>query len=151
MKEDKLALENENKNLKEDILCMEKELEILFAGEEDSCKNCENKECGCRVAEGKSILYVGGRTSVIPHCRAMVESKGGVFVHHDGGQEDNFSILNNIISRADAVFCPIDCVSHNACRKIKKICRERQKEIVLLRNSGISSFTRGIDQVFRAS
>ncbi|WP_221898398.1 hypothetical protein [Bathymodiolus japonicus methanotrophic gill symbiont] len=36
---------------------------------------------------GKCILYVGGKTNLIPHYRELVEESSGNFIHHDGGLE----------------------------------------------------------------
>ena len=38
------------------------------------------------------------------------------------------------------VFCPIDCVSHQACLKVKALCRRRAKPFVPLRSSSATCF-----------
>jgi hypothetical protein len=38
------------------------------------------------------------------------------------------------------VFCPIDCVSHQACLKVKSLCRRRAKPFVPLRSSSATCF-----------
>jgi hypothetical protein len=52
------------------------------------------------------------------------------------------------VSQADVVVCPPDCISHNACRQVKKICGRSSKSLRLLRNSGVSSFLKEIDDFF---
>jgi hypothetical protein len=49
-----------------------------------------------------------------------------------------------LVDRADFVLCPIDCVSHQACLKVKVLCRRRAKPFVPLRSSSASSFARAI-------
>lgn len=142
------VLKQENEILNKEIYFIEKEL-LTFNNDTSECRHYTNSRCQCRPIEGKSILYVGGKASAIGHCRVIVEKKGGIFLHHDGGLENNFSMLNKIIGKADAVFCPLDCISHNACQQIKKICKQSNKELKLLRSSGVSTFTRELHETFR--
>lgn len=93
---------------------------------------------------GKRILCVGGRTNLVQHYRALVERHGGEFLHHDGGLEDSLDAVTRAMSTVDAVVCPIDCVSHAACLKVKRACKHLAKAFVVLRSSGLSSFARGI-------
>ncbi|HOO71522.1 MAG TPA: DUF2325 domain-containing protein [Spirochaetota bacterium] len=141
------ALKHENETLLKEAYYLEKELDS-FIDKKQSCDSCSNDQCQCRMMTGKSVLYVGGKTAVIPHCRAIVEKNGGSFIHHDGGIEDNLPGLHNIIGKADAIFCPLDCVSHNASLKLKKLCRQHNKEFVMLRSSGLSSFSRELHEAF---
>jgi hypothetical protein len=142
-------LKEENSRLKEELFYLENEFESsVLSGHENhkgDCAGCAHDKCRCGGIKGRTILYVGGKSSAIPHYRAVVEKKGGVFIHHDGGQENNMSILAKDISRADAVYCPVDCVSHNACQMIKKICQQSYKEFAMLRSSGVSSLVREIN------
>ncbi|MCG8428167.1 MAG: DUF2325 domain-containing protein, partial [Chromatiales bacterium] len=57
---------------------------------------------------GKRILYVGGRSTLAPHLRSLVEAHNGRFEHHDGGLEDSRYGLQFSLAGADMVFCPID-------------------------------------------
>jgi hypothetical protein len=43
------------------------------------------------------------------------------------------------------VLCPIDCVSHQACLKVKALCRRRAKAFVPLRSSSATCFARAIE------
>jgi len=94
--------------------------------------------------DGRCVLYVGGRSKLTPHLRRMVSGCGGRFVHHDGGLSDGWATLNNALERADAVMCPLDCISHNACSRLKQVCKERSKPLVLLRGAGLGAFTHGL-------
>lgn len=88
---------------------------------------------------GKRVLYVGGRANLVPHYRALVERAGGRFQHHDGGQECRRCALDQCLTGADLVFCPVDCVSHDACQRVKRACKGATKTFVPLRCSGLSS------------
>lgn len=129
-------------------------LEQLLAGPTEA--NCERDCEGCDECvdapvnvdlAGRRILYVGGLGKMTRHFRALVERSNGQFIHHDGGLEDAQSRLDDILSRCDAVLCPMDCVSHAASLRTKKFCKRYAKPVVMLRSSGISSFTRGLHEL----
>ncbi len=96
---------------------------------------------------GKCLLYVGGRRNSIAHLRNLVECHNGAFLHHDGGQEERKSRLNEALSQADIVACPVDCVSHNACLKAKAHCKLANKPFVLLRTASLSSLANSLDVI----
>ncbi len=96
---------------------------------------------------GRRIAYVGGRTGIIGHFRALVERLNGRFIHHDGGIDDSEKRLARIVGQADAVLCPVDCVSHGACLLAKQFCKRTAKPFVPLRSAGLSSFVTGIHRV----
>lgn len=76
----------------------------------------------------------------------LVESLNGRFSHHDGGVDDNIARLGGVVSQADVVLCPVDCVSHGACLKAKALCKQTAKPFVPLRTAGLSSLVRGLHQ-----
>ncbi|WP_029008689.1 DUF2325 domain-containing protein [Azospirillum halopraeferens] len=94
--------------------------------------------------DGRSILYVGGRPALMPHLRAAVEARNGSLLHHDGGMEQATRCLEGLVERADVVVCPIDCISHDACLRVKGMCRRLQKPFLPLRSAGASTFTRAL-------
>jgi Uncharacterized protein conserved in bacteria (DUF2325) len=96
---------------------------------------------------GRNILYVGGRTSQNSHFRALVERANGQFMHHDGGREDSHCHLSAVLQKADAVLCPLDCVSHNAVERVKRFCKRNQKMLMLLPRSSLSAFSQGLNEV----
>lgn len=69
---------------------------------------------------GRRIAYVGGRANLIGHFRDLIEQSNGELIHHDGGVDDSTGRLGRILGQADAVLCPVDCVSHGACRLTKR-------------------------------
>ncbi len=93
------------------------------------------------------ILYVGGRSNQKSHFRMLVERYNGRFIHHDGGREDNRHHLNSILPRADAVLCPMDCVSHDAVRRIKQFCNRHSKPLIILPRGSLSAFAHGLARV----
>jgi len=94
--------------------------------------------------DGRCVLYVGGRCQLLPHLRARAEACNACLLHHDGGQEETLQSLGGLVDRADVVFCPIDCVSHQACLKVKALCRRRAKPFVPLRSSSATCFSQAI-------
>ena len=94
-----------------------------------------------------TFLYVGGRPPQIGHLRAAAERRGGVFLHHDGGIEERDGLLPGLVSRADAVLFPTDCVSHAAMLRVKRLCRQAGKPFVPLRSGGVGSFCAALRRV----
>jgi len=84
---------------------------------------------------------------MVSHYRQLIENRGGNFLHHDGGKEASRAILPKMLSTADAVLCPIDCISHDACICVKKICKQYQKPYVMMRSSGLSSLAKGLTEI----
>ncbi|WP_310601406.1 DUF2325 domain-containing protein [Desulfobulbus sp.] len=118
--------------------------------EEGPCCQCADQHtanCPGLSLCGKTVLYVGGLNNMIPHYRQLVEQCGGRFIHHDGGKEASRSLLPKMLTAADAVLCPIDCVSHDACNCVKKMCKRYQKPFVLMRSAGLSSLAKGLSEI----
>lgn len=89
---------------------------------------------------GRSLLYVGGRTDKLGHLKAVAEGCGGQFLHHDGGVDDRSGLIAGLVSRADLVVFPVDCVSHEAVILVKRLCRQMSKPYLPLRSTGLGSF-----------
>jgi Uncharacterized protein conserved in bacteria (DUF2325) len=89
---------------------------------------------------GLALLYVGGRPHQVGHLKAVAESAAAQFLHHDGGIEERGGLLPGLISRADAVFFPVDCVSHDAMSLVKRLCQQAGKPYRPLRSAGLGSF-----------
>ena len=85
---------------------------------------------------GRRVAYVGGRSGIVGHFRALVERLNGHFFHHDGGIEDHEGQLGRILGQADIVLCPVDCVSHRASLRAKQFCKRTAKPFVPLRTAG---------------
>jgi len=93
---------------------------------------------------GAILLYVGGRTHQIPQLKRLVQRAGAHFLHHDGGVEHSSGLLPGLISRADHIFFPIDCISHDAAATIKRLCRMMGKSYRPLRTASLTCLLTGI-------
>lgn len=114
------------------------------------CPDCEDHptdRCSGQDLCGKTVLYVGGLHKMIPRYRQVVEQCGGNFIHHDGGRESSKHMLPKLLTGADAVLCPVDCISHDACKRVKKVCKQYSKPFVMMRSSGLSSLARGLQTI----
>jgi hypothetical protein len=100
---------------------------------------------------GQCILYVGGRKNLVPYYRELIEENAGVFLHHDGGQEKNTQDLSHLLSRADIVLFPSDCISHDAYWKIKRSCKKQHKPYEYLNSPGLCSLSSVLDKLGIAS
>lgn len=110
----------------------------------------EEADCrGCLDLGGQHILCVGGRSTLTEHYRAVVMRFNGSFARHDGGIEDSRQRLEPMLAAADAVVCPLDCVSHDACRRAKRFCKRHGKPCILLPGSSISAFATAVESVAR--
>jgi hypothetical protein len=87
-----------------------------------------------------TLLYVGGRPAQISHLQALAERSGAIFLHHDGGIEERGGLLPGLVSRADAVLFPVDCVSHGAMSLVKRLCQQTGKPFLPLRSAGLAPF-----------
>jgi G3E family GTPase len=93
---------------------------------------------------GKCVLLLGGMPSQCKHFKAFVEANNGDFLHHDGGTESSYSQIDHLVRQADAVFCPVEQVSHNAMNRAKKLCKKAETPLVFLPKSSLSAFVNGI-------
>jgi hypothetical protein len=89
---------------------------------------------------GLTLLYVGGWPGQIAHIRALAERRGAVLLHHDREIEERGGLLPGLVSRADAVLFPVDCISHAAMSLIKRLCRQSGKPLIPLRSGGLAPF-----------
>jgi hypothetical protein len=142
-------LEKEKHELSVELMSVEAAMlaKISTSCECSSCEDRDTEKCPGPDLCGKTVLYVGGHHKMIPHYRQMIEKFGGRFMHHDGGKEASKSILPKLLNNADAVLCPVDCVSHYACNCVKQICKRNRKPFVMMRSSGISSLAKGLNEI----
>jgi hypothetical protein len=149
MRKELCRLEQQKAEQAQEIASLEKML-LQFMNQDVPCQACvdqDTEKCPGRNLCGRTVLYVGGLNKMVPHYRQMVENFGGCFIHHDGGKEVSRNILPKLLVAADAVLCPIDCVSHDACNCAKKICKRNQKPFVLMRSASLSSLAKGLSAI----
>jgi hypothetical protein len=52
---------------------------------------------------------------------------------------------------ADAVVCPVDCVSHEACALVKRACKNCVKPLVFSTSSGLGGLARSLAELERTA
>jgi hypothetical protein len=97
--------------------------------------------------EGTTLLYVGGRPGQVLHIRTHAEKYRVTLLHHDGGVEEKRGLLAGMVSRSQAVFFPVDCVSHDAVATLKRLCRQAGKPYHPLRSGSVTSFLAALHQL----
>ncbi|MDL2269598.1 DUF2325 domain-containing protein [Desulfosarcina sp. OttesenSCG-928-A07] len=139
----------EQGKLSDEIAVLEKMIAHFSSGTApcETCSSQNTQKCPGLDLCGKTVLYVGGHHKMVARYRQLVEQCGGRFVHHDGGKETSRSLLPKMLLTADAVVCPIDCISHDACTRAKKMCKRYQKPFVPMRSSGLSALAKGLDEL----
>jgi len=130
------ALNKQNDQLQREVMALETELKV-----DDADARVTKVD---RDLDGVTVLYVGGRPGLIDQLKAVVTKRGGTLLSHDGGIDENLAMLPGLISRADATFFPMDCVSHSAVGHIKKCCRDGHKPFTPLRTASVASFIAAI-------
>lgn len=102
-------------------------------------------------SEQQTLLYVGGRKSLFDRLRKLAESRNIELVLHDGGVEDNLSLLPAMVGRVSSAIFPVDCISHSAADMVKRLCRENSKPYRPLRSASLASFAAAIAQPLAAA
>ena len=132
------TLNRQNDQLQREVTALEAELKM----EEEDRPGLDIEH----DLDGLTVLYVGGRPGLIDRLKAVAARRGGTLLSHDGGIEENLAALPGLMSRAAAVFFPIDCISHAAVGQIKKYCRDGRKPFIPLRSASAASFIATIGQ-----
>ncbi len=96
---------------------------------------------------GLKLLYVGGRPSQVPQLARVAESANAELLHHDGGVEDRAGLLAGLVSQAEIVLFPVDCISHDAALTVKRLCQKSGKSFVPLRSNGVTSFLSALSRI----
>lgn len=97
--------------------------------------------------QGCAVLCVGGRQASVPVYRELIEHRGARFLHHDGGAEDNASLLDATLAAADLVICQSGCISHNAYWRVKDHCKRTGKRCVFLDQPSRSALERALGDI----
>ena len=117
------------------------------AGKQDSRKNGGDCSIEQTKPDLKSFLYVGGRDCQVAHLRQIASAHGAELIHHDGGLREAVSRIDTVLPSVDCVFCPIDCISHDACLRVKTGCKKHGKRFIPLRNGSKSSLERALQDI----
>ncbi|SFW30452.1 DUF2325 domain-containing protein [Nitrosovibrio sp. Nv17] len=100
---------------------------------------------------GLCILCVGGRATLYPAYRRLIEASGGHFLIYRGDPQEKISYLPTLLTRADAIICPVDCVNHTVYFAIRRYCTRFGKPCAMLERSGLPTFRRGVEMLAAAA
>jgi len=132
-------LQNDNDHLRKQVALLTEIAGSASLAAEGSPSD-EAESAGSAMARGRHWLYIGGRSHALPHLRRGAAALDADIDFHDGGLEQSLHALDDLVARADIVFCPVDCVSHGACLKAKRLCRRHCKSFMPLRSASTSHF-----------
>lgn len=138
-----LAAEKDAKSLRQENKILQKRMDALERQMLQSMPE-SNEDIEQPDLTGQSILYLGGRHNQIPHFQKLVDSFGATMVYHDGGLEDAVARIDEVLPSVDCVFCPINCVSHDACLRAKHGCKKFGKTFVPLRSASKASLRQAL-------
>ncbi|MFH2064301.1 MAG: DUF2325 domain-containing protein [Pseudomonadota bacterium] len=113
-----------------------------------NCKKGCDVSCPDYRLCAKRILIVGGMTKMKQFYRNLIESGGGEFDYHDGYMKGGNKGIEDRILKSDYILCPVNCNSHNACDRVKKLCKKHNKPIKILANSSLSSISSALIENF---
>jgi len=125
-----------------------KPVQASIAASVTDCKACDEKQTsrydGCDLA-GRQVLCVGGRANLYSEYRRLIEIAGGNLLIYRGGLQSGHDHLSTLLTRADMVVCPVDCVNHHTYFTVKRYCRYSGKVCVLLDRSCLPTFRKGVE------
>jgi hypothetical protein len=124
-----------------------KKLPKAAKGEKHTAQSAQPVQADTQPSGPKSFLYVGGRDCQVAHLRQIATNFGAELIHHDGGLREAVSRIDTVLPSVDCVFCPIDCISHDACLRVKSGCKKFGKTFVPLRNGSKSSLERALQSM----
>lgn len=136
-----------------EIALFRNEIDGLMAEFAIFSRNRDKSECGdsesaCPIGNflnGMSVAMVGGIESLEKHYRQLIESMGGSFNRHDGYCRGGQDSLEEVISQADFVVCPVEVNSHNAARFTKKICKAKGIPCCFVKSASLASLKRTVE------
>jgi hypothetical protein len=133
-------LRSQNAQLAEEVRGLMTQLATLLACR-DRCRRDElSQETPVPVCP-RRILIVGGMTKLHHLYRDLVAAAGGELDYHDGYLRQSNDNLQARIGRSDLVICPVNCNSHNACKRVKGICKRLKKPLQMLPSASLSAIT----------
>ena len=126
--------------LEAEVASLSAERAALETAMDDAARPSEAAPPAAGGLDGLTLLYVGGRPKLIEQLRALTARRGGVLISHDGGVEERAGLLPGLVSQCDVALFPVDCVSHHAAERVKRLCRQAGKPFVALRSASAASF-----------
>jgi hypothetical protein len=131
-------LRSQNAQLAEDVRDLMTQLATLLACRERCRRDELPQETPAPVCP-RRILIVGGMTKLHHLYRDLVAAAGGELDYHDGYLRQSSDNLQARIARSDLVICPVNCNSHNACKRVKGVCKRLKKPLQLLPSASLSA------------
>ncbi len=110
-----------------------------------------NHRTNCPELSEKYVLCIGGRGRLYPEYRCLVESLGGKLLIYRGNQKGDADHLPALLTCADMVVCPVDCVNHETYFAVKYFCNKSGKPCALLDRSDLPTFRKGIETLIGIS
>lgn len=107
-------------------------------------KNQIDLHIKCHKLSEKYVLCIGGRRRLYPEYRSLIESLGGNLLIYRGNQKGDSDRLPALLTCADMVICPVDCVKHETYFDVKHYCKKSGKPCALLDRSDLPTFYKGI-------
>ena len=114
------------------------------AGTSSSCTYNKIRVNGPDISN-KYDLCVGGRGKLYPEYRCLIESLGGNLLIYRGNQKGDTDRLPDLLTCADMVICPVDCVNHETYFAVKHFCRKSGKPCALLDRCDLTTFGKGVE------
>ena len=151
-------MEREKRSLQIDLFSsrsenelIKKEIQAMVTGfipcTSMDCPNedyCIKEACPQYKLCAKRVFMVGGITKMKSFYRDIVENAGGKFDYHDGYLKAGKTHFEAKVKRCDMVLCPVNCNSHNACLRVKKLCNKHNKTIKFLNSSSLSAISQAL-------
>ena len=143
------AAKNENKALKTEVRDMVDNFSSFTMPhypDEPACthESCSKEACAQYRLCAKRVFMIGGITKMKSFYKDLVEKAGGKFDYHDGYLKSTTNNIEAMVKRSDVVICPVNCNSHNACLKVKKLCNRHNKQLRILSSSSLSAVTNAL-------
>lgn len=107
-------------------------------------EDCIQEACPRYELCAKRVFMIGGITKMRSFYKDIVENAGGTFDYHDGYMKNSNINLEAKVKRCDVVLCPVNCNSHNACLRVKKLCSRYNKNLKILSSSSLSAVTQAL-------
>ncbi|MCD4720855.1 MAG: DUF2325 domain-containing protein [Desulfobacula sp.] len=105
---------------------------------------CIKEACPQYKLCAKRVFMVGGITKMKSFYKDIIENAGGEFHYHDGYLKAGKANFEAKVKRCDMVLCPVNCNSHNACLRVKKLCNKHNKTVKFLNSSSLSAVSQAL-------
>lgn len=112
-----------------------------FPVNSNQCTHCD-QSCPNFDLCKKRIFIVGGVERMECLFRSFIEECGGELDYHCGSMQGGTKKLEKCLQRADVIICPINCISHGACIKVKDMAKKYKKDFHMLPTGSISAVKR---------